>query len=84
MSNERGPRRKDPDRIRTAPHDALRVNLQDAEDTRYWCRKMHCTEHQLREAIDQVGPLPSNVEAFVNQRTSSLDDIHLPPGKRPS
>ena len=77
-------RRKTAVRFTPSPHDAMRVNLEHPEDVRYWCRKLACTEHQLREAVDQVGPIPSNVEAFVKQRTNSLHEIAIPPGKRPS
>ena len=77
-------RRHAAERIPPAPRDALRVNLANADDVRYWCRKLGCTEHQLREAVGQVGPMPSNVEAFVTQRTFSLHNVQLPPGKRPS
>ena len=71
-------------RIPTTPRNALQVNLHDDEDMRYWCKKMHCTEHQLREAVSQVGPVPSNVEAYVQQRATSLHNVQLPPGQRPS
>ena len=71
-------------RLPPAPHDAMRINLEDRDDIRYWCRKLRCTEHLLREAVTQVGPIPSNVEAFVTQRTFSLENIQLPPGKRAS
>ena len=83
MSRDSG-RRRAAERIPPAPRDALRVMLDSADDVRYWCRKLSCTEHLLREAVAQVGPMPSNVEAFVTQRTFSLHNIQLPPGKRPS
>jgi len=63
---------------------ALHVDTRNADNLRYWCKKLHCTEHQLREAVSQVGPLPSNVDAYLRQRSHSLDNVELPPGKRPS
>lgn len=83
MAHDSG-RRQAAERIPPAPRDALRVNLAIADDVRYWCRKLSCTEHLLREAVAQVGPMPSNVEAFVTQRTFSLQNVQLPPGKRAS
>jgi hypothetical protein len=83
MPRDTEPRRRG-ERIPPAPQDALRVNLDSADDIQYWSRKLACTEHQLREAVGQVGPMPSNVEAYVRQRTDSLHEIQLPPGKRPS
>jgi Protein of unknown function (DUF3606). len=77
-------RRRAAQRIPPVPREALRVNLDDHDDVGYWCRKLACTEHQLREAVAQVGPMPSNVEAFVKQRTDSLHDLSVPPGTRPS
>lgn len=60
------------------------MDLSDREQVIYWCRKLRCTEHQLREAVVQVGPLPSNVEAYIHQRLHGLDHIEIAPGRRPS
>ncbi len=61
-----------------------RIDLQSREDVRYWCGKLQCTAYQLRAAVEQVGPLPSNVEAYLRQRSDGLHNIELPPGRRPS
>ena len=64
--------------------DGVRVDVTDRFEVLYWCRKLRCTEHQLREAVNQVGPLPSNIEAYIRQRLYSMDHIEPPPGHRPS
>jgi len=37
------------------PLDPGRVNAIDDIELRYWCRELGCTEHELREAIANVG-----------------------------
>jgi hypothetical protein len=64
--------------------DGVRVNMQDRFEVLYWCRKLRCTEHQLRDAVSQVGNMPSNVEAYLRQRLYTLDQLEIPPGRRPS
>lgn len=63
--------------------DISSVDIENRLEVQYWCRKLRCTEHQLREAVSHVGPLPSNVEAYIRQRLHGLD-IEIPPGRRPS
>ncbi len=60
------------------------VDVSDRAQVAYWCRKLRCTEHQLREAVDQVGTLASNVEAYIRQRPHGLEHIEIAPGRRPS
>jgi hypothetical protein len=64
--------------------DSSHVDVNDRFEVLYWCRKLHCSEHQLREAVSQVGNLPSNVEAYIRQRVYALEHIHIAPGRRPS
>jgi len=60
-----------------APRDTTRIDLRD---TRYWCAKWHCTEYQLREAVDQVGDMASNVESYLVQRavSTAFDETRRP------
>ncbi len=60
------------------------IDIQDRADVHYWCGKLNCTAYQLRDAVRQVGPLPSNVEAYLRQRSDGLHNIELPAGRRPS
>ena len=38
-----------------APLDPGRVHLNDPVELRYWCRELHCSEQQLKGAVDRVG-----------------------------
>ena len=60
------------------------IDIQSRTDLQYWCGKLQCTAYQLRDAVSQVGPLPSNVEAYLRQRSDGLHNIELPRGRRPS
>ncbi|HET9651419.1 MAG TPA: DUF3606 domain-containing protein [Usitatibacter sp.] len=68
------------------PREASRVLVREPGDVRYWCDKWRCTEAQLLEAVRQVGPLPSNVEAYLRQRAAGggLENLDWPRGRRPS
>ena len=68
------------------PRDGLRVMVGEPHDVRYWCDKWRCSEAQLREAVRHVGEMPSNVEAYLRQRDDGrgLENMHIPPGRRPS
>jgi len=66
-----------------APREVLRVDLNERQDVSYWCEKLKCTERELREAVEQVGPLPSNVEAYLRTRnTRGLENTQPPKGQR--
>ena len=67
-----------------APHEVNSVVLREQQDVRYWCDKWRCTETQLREAVKHVGSMPSNVEAYLRQRSNArgLENMDPPPGHR--
>ncbi|MGE5097801.1 MAG: DUF3606 domain-containing protein [Betaproteobacteria bacterium] len=74
----------DKNRPTKGPSDALRIDLRKSPDVHYWCAKLRCTESQLREAVGQVGPMPSNIEAYLRQRENArgLDNAQPPGGRR--
>ena len=37
------------------PLDPGRVNSMDPIELRYWCRELHCTEAELKDALSKVG-----------------------------
>jgi ABC-type transporter Mla subunit MlaD len=39
-----------------------RIDIEREQDLREWARKLDATEEQLREAVQAVGPLASDVE----------------------
>lgn len=43
-----------------------RINLNAPYEIRDWCRSLKCTEEQLREAVQAVGPMRYNVTEYVN------------------
>ena len=44
------------------PQDRSRINLQQEHEVRYWSEKFGVTKEQLREAVEQVGPMVDAVE----------------------
>ena len=49
----------------TRPQDAHRVNLNEEYELRYWTHKFGVTAEQLREAVQQVGPMAEDVADFL-------------------
>ena len=50
-------------------HDATLVQIADANQVRYWCDCLDCTEAQLRESVQAVGNSPDNVRDFLKTLT---------------
>jgi len=48
--------------------DRSQVNVSDASEVTYWCKKFGCSETQLRYAVKTVGPAVSRVRAHLSQR----------------
>jgi hypothetical protein len=57
------------DKTKTRPQDAQRVNLQEPYELRAWCRKFGCSEEQLKQAVDAVGVMATDVEAWLKKDT---------------
>ena len=51
-------------------HDTEVVEIRDGNQVRYWCESLGCTEAQLREAVQAVGPLPAEVRRFLTDLSS--------------
>lgn len=45
---------------RIQPEDPTKINVNQDWEVEYWCNKLHCTESQLRDAVEAVG---TSVEA---------------------
>jgi hypothetical protein len=45
--------------------DRLKIDVRDAWELRWWCRKFGCTETQLRAAIDAIGAIAGNVRKYL-------------------
>ncbi|MBC7375995.1 MAG: DUF3606 domain-containing protein [Burkholderiaceae bacterium] len=47
------------------PDDVLRVHLNDAWETEYWCGQFFCTPEQLHAAVATVGVMAADVHAHL-------------------
>ena len=45
--------------------DAKRISLTEQWEVRSWCDKLECTEVELRHAVDEVGHMAADVEAYL-------------------
>jgi hypothetical protein len=54
-------------------HDATLVQIAEANQVRYWCDSLSCTEAELRAAVQAVGHLPGKVRDFL--KTLSLSGL---------
>lgn len=52
------------DLTKRGPQDAARININEDHEVRYWCGKFSCTVAVLRGAIEAVGPMVKDVEAY--------------------
>lgn len=43
------------------------VSLEHEWERRNWTRWLHCSEQELRHAVESVGPDPDNVRRFLRQ-----------------
>ena len=59
------------DLSRKAPADAVRVNVNEADEVRYWCDKFGCTPTELRNAVRTVGVLSRNVDAELRKHKTA-------------
>ena len=51
------------------PADHGSVNVNDADEVRYWSQKFSCTEEELQTAVKLAGVAADKVEAFLRART---------------
>ena len=52
------------------------VNTNSPEDEKRWCARFNCTEQELRDAVNRVGPLAPDVERELSTRPRTTT---LPP-----
>jgi hypothetical protein len=48
--------------------DRERVNVVEGYEVRYWCDKFDCSERELRDAVEEVGPMAKKVEAYLEAK----------------
>jgi hypothetical protein len=47
------------------PQDSLRINMNEEYEVQYWIEKFNCTKEQLKNAVDRVGVMARDVEAYL-------------------
>ena len=50
------------------PDDRKRVNVHEDYEVRYWTGQFGCTPGQLESAVQAVGVMVDNVEAYLKSR----------------
>jgi hypothetical protein len=49
-----------------APHDAKRINLSEDYEVRYWTEVLDISEEQLRQVVNPVRPMASDVRSALS------------------
>lgn len=49
----------------TRPMTTSRVRLGNSAEVQLWCRRMHCSEQELRAAVYTVGGQPAMLHAYL-------------------
>ena len=55
------------DKTQTGGQDRARISLSEDYEVRDWSRKFGVTPEQLRAAVQAVGPLARDVEAYLRR-----------------
>jgi hypothetical protein len=55
----------------TRPRDAQRVNVHQEHELRYWMQEFGVSAEQLREAVEQVGPMVEDVADYIGAEKRS-------------
>jgi hypothetical protein len=50
------------DKTKTGPSDAMRINVNEAHELRYWTKKFGVSEDRLREVVKSAGVMAADVE----------------------
>jgi hypothetical protein len=50
--------------------DRARIDVHQAHELRYWSKKFGVSEDELRQAVEQVGPMVQNVEGRLGKKAS--------------
>lgn len=49
------------------PQDRTRINVNQPHELRYWSQKLGVTEEELRNAVQQAGPMADKVERHLGK-----------------
>ena len=50
--------------------DRSRINVNHPWQVSYWCKKLGCSETQLRQAVDAAGPTADQVRKYLGAGSS--------------
>jgi hypothetical protein len=53
------------DKTNRGPRDRARVNTSEDYEVRYWTQELKCSEAKLRQAVQAVGPMVTDVRAWL-------------------
>lgn len=56
----------------TVPRDRGRIDLSDPREVKWWRKKFDCSEHQLRDAVAEVGESAAIVEQVLDGRRTLI------------
>jgi hypothetical protein len=56
------------DKNKTGKADDSRINVNEAYEVKYWSDKFGCSEEQLRQAVQAVGPMVNDVEKYLKKK----------------
>ena len=55
------------DRSKRGPQDATRINVHESWELKYWTEELGVTEQELRDAVQQVGPMAKDVRKHLGK-----------------
>jgi hypothetical protein len=55
------------DRSKRGPQDAARINVHERWELEYWTQELGVTEKELRDAVEQVGPMAKDVRSHLGK-----------------
>jgi hypothetical protein len=50
----------------SVPADRGTIDLNNPRELAWWTRRFACSEHQLRDAVDKLGPNAAHIEQFLD------------------
>ncbi len=50
------------DKSKHRPQDSNRIRVNEDDELEYWCERFGCTQAELRNAVQKVGPLAEDVK----------------------
>lgn len=55
------------DLSRRQPEDPKRINVEEDWELNNWSKKLGCTKEKLKEVVEKVGPMVSDVRKELNK-----------------